>query len=265
MPYTERGRSRLYYETHGEGPAVVLAHGAGGNHISWHNQVPTFAQNYRVITIDQRGFCNSTDEEGFGRAAMTDDLLHVLDELDIDRAALVAQSMGGGTCCGLACTHPDRVSALVMCDTVLGIALPPDLKQTSLAGAAAARALSTAERVIGPRLRRDDPIRVFLYLQLAGLNRYGSANLPGDLTEHTPEQLAATGIPILFVVGSDDVRFPASLVHGVHKLIPGSKYVEIPEAGHSAYFESPALFNRHVLDFLAPHERSRDIASSTSN
>jgi pimeloyl-ACP methyl ester carboxylesterase len=182
---------------------------------------------------------------------MTDDLLHVLDELDVDRAALVAQSMGGGTCSGLACTHPHRVSALVMCDTILGVALPPALRELSLQGAAAARALSTAERVIGPRLRREDPVRVFLYLQIAGLNRYGSANLPGDLLEYSPEHLVATGVPVLFVVGSDDVRFPVRLVQGVHALIEGSEYVEIPEAGHSAYFESPALFNRCVLEFLA--------------
>ena len=51
----------LYYESTGEGPAVVFLHGAGGNHLSWWQQVPLFSERYRCITIDHRGFGQSTD------------------------------------------------------------------------------------------------------------------------------------------------------------------------------------------------------------
>ena len=51
----------LYYETHGKGPAVVFAHGAGGNHLSWWQQVPVFAEEYRCISVDHRGFGQSPD------------------------------------------------------------------------------------------------------------------------------------------------------------------------------------------------------------
>src|SRR5262245_66652563 len=51
----------FYYEVHGEGPAVVLAHGAGGTHMSWWQQVPALSQHYKVITIDHRTFGFSRD------------------------------------------------------------------------------------------------------------------------------------------------------------------------------------------------------------
>ena len=54
----------LYHEEHGEGPAVVFAHGAGGTHMSWWNQIPTFSQHYRCITYSQRGFGFSPDVAG---------------------------------------------------------------------------------------------------------------------------------------------------------------------------------------------------------
>ena len=65
MSYAENGNAKIYYETYGDGPALVFAHGAGGNASSWWQQVPHFAERYRVITFDHRGFGRSTcpDEE----------------------------------------------------------------------------------------------------------------------------------------------------------------------------------------------------------
>jgi pimeloyl-ACP methyl ester carboxylesterase len=251
MPHLTVGGSRLYFESHGDGPAVVLVHGVGGNHVSWFNQVPYFSRSYRVVTIDQRGFGLSEDAEGLGRSAMAGDLLHVLDHLGIERAALVAQSMGGGTCANVTCTAPGRIAALVMADTVLGLVAPPALQALSDSSTAAAASLTQAERVLGPDIRRDDPERVFLYLQIAGFNRYNARTVAGQFPRHEPAALAATGVPVLFLVGAEDVRFPAELVRGMHVAVAGSRYVEIPSAGHSAYFERPDVFNSLVAGFLA--------------
>ena len=75
---------RLYYETHGKGPALVLAHGAGGNHLSWWQQVPHFARRYRCVVFDHRAFGRSHDvRDGPGRRAFAEDLRHLLDHLGI--------------------------------------------------------------------------------------------------------------------------------------------------------------------------------------
>ncbi len=55
MPFAPINGIDLYYEEHGDGPPLVFAHGVGGNHASWYQQVPFFARSYRAITCDQRG------------------------------------------------------------------------------------------------------------------------------------------------------------------------------------------------------------------
>jgi len=117
----------IFHEFHGEGPAIVFAHGVGGNHASWYQQVPLFSGAYRVITFDHRGFGRSADDEHKGRAGFVDDLKELLDALEIDKACLVGQSMGGGTVVGFAARYPERVSALVVSDSLFGIALPDEL------------------------------------------------------------------------------------------------------------------------------------------
>ena len=62
MPFMENGEFKLYYEdTGGDLPVILFLHGAGGNHLSWWQQVPVFRTEYRCITVDQRGFGQSPD------------------------------------------------------------------------------------------------------------------------------------------------------------------------------------------------------------
>ena len=82
MPIEHLHGIDLNYESHGEGPAVVFLHGAGGNHISWWQQIPTFRERYRCITIDHRGFGASADPEREGAARFVDDLEALLDRQD---------------------------------------------------------------------------------------------------------------------------------------------------------------------------------------
>src|SRR5438094_6559471 len=63
MPKAPVNGIELYYEVHGNGPAVVFAHGAGGNHLSWWQQVPVLARQYRCISFDHRGFGQSPRSE----------------------------------------------------------------------------------------------------------------------------------------------------------------------------------------------------------
>jgi len=122
MPRAPVNGIELYYQVHGQGPAVVFAHGAGGNHMSWWQQVPAFARHCRCVTFDHRGFGFSGDGvDGPGPTAFVDDLRGLLDYLDIEQAFLVGQSMAGWTCMGFALAHPQRVRALVMANTLAGI------------------------------------------------------------------------------------------------------------------------------------------------
>src|SRR3954466_5622846 len=82
MPFAPVNGIDLFYESHGTGPAVVFLHGRGGNHLSWWQQVPHFADRFRVITIDHREFGLTKEvKNGPGRKAFADDLHQLLDHL----------------------------------------------------------------------------------------------------------------------------------------------------------------------------------------
>jgi 3-oxoadipate enol-lactonase len=243
-------KSELYYETSGDGAAVVFVHGVGGNHASWFGQIRAFAEHYQVIIFDQRGFGNSTDVEQRGRAEMTNDLVRVLDTLKLDRVILVAQSMGGGACVGLTCRDPRRVRALVLAGTLVGLKLPPGLDQEMEQVRASTANLSQIERVIGHRTRKRDPDKAVLYSQITSFNSVNLSTLKGEFELHAVTQLAETAVSILFIVGEDDILAPPRIVRSVHEQMPGSKFHQIAGAGHSAHFEQPSAFNAAVLDFL---------------
>ena len=174
MPLAELNDAQLYYESTGEGPAVVFLHGAGGNRLSWWQQVPVFCDRYRCITIDHRGFAQSTDPGGDGAARFADDLEALLAELGIERVALVAQSMGGRTASEFALRHPERVWALVMCDTLGNFVwdeLQPrreQLREERLARAGEGGLLLRG--YMAPSFIEGERQRTFLYQQVQGLN-----------------------------------------------------------------------------------------------
>src|SRR5438876_3135158 len=101
--YLDRPDCRLYYEVSGEGPLLIFAHGLGGNHLSWWQQVPRFRGRYTCVTFAHRGFPPS-GESPADRAPLgfVDDLAALIDHLGFGEVRLVAQSMGGWSCLGYA-------------------------------------------------------------------------------------------------------------------------------------------------------------------
>ena len=253
MPIEHLNGIDLYYESHGEGPAVVFLHGAGGNHLSWWQQIPTFRERYRCITIDHRGFGASSDPEQEGAARFVDDLESLLDRLYVERTALVAQSMGGLTALGLSARRPQRVSALVMCDT-WGFFDWAELHDRAAEARGGERAqASLAQRALGSRFQEREPAKTFLYRQVFDLNPPREPR-PGWLrSDLSRAEVAAIEAPSLFIVGADDELTPPELIHRVHELIAGSEYVEFGDCGHSVYWERPGEFNETVAAFLAKH------------
>ena len=255
MPYLAVAGAELYYESHGSGPAIVLAHGVGGNHAIWFNQVAEFSRTHRVITFDHRGFGNSTDADGLGRSAYSDDLATLLDHLEVRRVSLVGQSMGGGTCIGFAHCQPHRVSAMVLADTLHGLVLPGEAAALLDEAERQTRDLGQIERVLGARTRESEPAKAVLYRQINSFNATDRHSLKGSYRHTlTPEELGALRVPVLFIAGVDDVVFPVAAIRAVQARVSGSEWVEVADAGHSAFYEQPESFNRRVLEFIDRHQ-----------
>jgi 3-oxoadipate enol-lactonase len=253
MPRADVNGISLYYESYGQGEAIVFAHGAGGNHLSWWQQVPYFAKRYRCVTFDHRGFGDSPDsDDGPGGAAFAEDLRLLLDSLGIERAFLVAQSMGGRTCMGFTAAYPQRVRGLVMCDTIGGMsdAGLEELRR-KVGETRAAATLETG--AYNPRLREERPAMAFLYDQVRALNPPRSANQPApdERFVATSEKLASFRMPVQFIVGSEDALVAPEVIKFAASLIPGARCAEVPGCGHSVYFENAPAFNAILDDFLA--------------
>jgi 3-oxoadipate enol-lactonase len=242
----------LYYEVHGEGSPVVLSHGIGGNHASWYQQIGPFAERYRVVVFDHRAFGRSyADPAADARSRFVDDFEALLDHLDIPKTAIVAQSMSGGTAAGFTVRRPERVSALVLADTLVGMDEPLEVKEAMAPIREATANLSQLERVLGDGFRRDNPVGTGLYAAIASFNVANRTNLKGKYERLvSPEDLSATGVPILFLAGLEDKLYPPDQVASFQKHVAGSRFTVIPNAGHSVYFEQPQAFNKAVLDFL---------------
>jgi 3-oxoadipate enol-lactonase len=256
------GNFNLFYEVHGEGPAVVFAHGAGGTHLSWWQQVPVLSQKFKCITIDHRTYGYSRDVAGGpGRAAFVPDLTGLLDRLGIQKVALVGQSMGGTTVLGFASAHPERVSALIMSDTIGGYSdseiaeLRRKLQPGPPPAGVSAREAMLA-RAFAPDFPKREPVRTFLYHEISSLTlpadpAPAAANNSTASTDIAP--LLHNKIPVLFIVGAEDQLIQPPIIEAMHKKMPGSQLVKVAGAGHSVYFEKPEEYNLILADFLSKH------------
>ncbi|HZM37253.1 MAG TPA: alpha/beta hydrolase [Burkholderiales bacterium] len=250
----ERKDCRIHYEVAGDGPPIVFAHGLGGNHLSWWQQVAHFARSHTCVVFSHRGFPPSGAVPG-ERApdAYADDLAALIEHLDLEDVALVGQSMGGWTCLEYALREPRRVRSLVMASTsgTLDYRLLKDkdvdewlrLAPGMLAGMQARGILPAS----GERMAREQPAAAQLYWQIYQLTPSGFREAVrkriGELRSRPPSLLEQLRVPVLFLTGEEDWVFPPAAGPALAKLAPRGEAVRVPAAGHSVYFERAALFN----------------------
>ncbi len=254
MPFAHINGIELYYETHGEGPALVLAHGGAGNHLSWWQQVAEFSRSFKCVTFDHRGFGWSREPaDSPGPAAFTEDLRALLDHLGIQRAVVVGQSMGGWTVLGFASAYPERTRALVLCDTGAGVD-DPEMRLPAGTGPRERPAdLATVfKKAVAHDFAERAPAMNFLYHQITALN----VNLaPESLrkllkVKNRIEPVVEHRIPTLIFAGEMDEMTPPRIMEALARHIPQARLVKVVGAGHSVYWEKPEEFNAILKQFL---------------
>jgi pimeloyl-ACP methyl ester carboxylesterase len=260
----ERPGCRLYYEVTGAGPALVFAHGLGGNHASWWQQVAEFAPNYTCVTFAHRGFQPSSpivggpDPNDYG-----DDLAALIDHLALPAVCVVAQSMGGWSALEYALRQTGKLAALVLAATTgsidpdrLGRVEQARLARWRLTSEAARRALLARgiHVACGERMFREQPALHLLYRHIddsnAGLDKEALRTRLKAARARAPEELAGIGCPILFISGDEDIVMPPFAADALAAMAPRAEVAHIADAGHSAYFERAQTFNRLLAKFL---------------
>ena len=260
----ERGGVRLHHEVTGDGPPIVFAHGLGGNPLSWWQQVAAFAPAYRCVTFAHRGFAPSSPIDGGPDPAdFADDLAALLDALAPDRPVLVAQSMGGWGAVELALREPGRLRGLVLAATTgtvdpqrIGGAFAARLERWTHEAQARIDAWTRAgiHPAIGGRMAHEQPALAQLYRQIDAMaGPLDKAVLLERLRRartRAPHELGAIRCPVLLVSGDEDVVIPPFAADALAPHLQEARVVQLPDAGHSAYFERAASFDAALRAFV---------------
>ncbi len=110
-----------------------------------------------------------------------------------------------------------------------------------------------AIRALSPGFAASNPEMSFLYREIMRLNPKHEPDflaVPPGYRGSTHERLTDSGVPILYIVGEEDALIAPRTIEIAASLVPQSRLVTVPEAGHSVYYEKPDLFNDHVRQFL---------------
>jgi 3-oxoadipate enol-lactonase len=237
-------------------PPLVLANSLGTDARIWYSVIDRLAGRYRVISYDKRGHGLSGAPDGdYSLDDHVDDLYGLLGHLGIERLALAGVSVGGLIAQGFALRHPERLAALVLCDTAPKVGDAPMWNQRIAAVrehglAAIAEAVMT--RWFSERFRQEQADELagwrnmFLRMPVDGYAGTCAALRDADLRD----VIGAIATPTLVVVGEQDLSTPVELVRGMAEAIAGAQFAIIPDCGHIPSIEQPQALVALVTKFL---------------
>nr|WP_047169566.1 alpha/beta fold hydrolase [Sphingomonas sp. Y57] len=245
----------------GAGELVLLLHGVGGNRRNWRDNIQAIAERFKVVAWDARGWGDSDDYEGpLSLADMSDDIARVLDHFGADKAHIVGLSMGGRNAMHFATTYRQRVSSLVLCDTLVGFSIWSEEKKAEFVRARKEPLLNGQEPadIAGPIARAlVSPMATEEAIeQLADSFRRLHKHMyikAIEMLVREPDQgdLGSIAVPALVLVGEDDPITPIAETRQIAEGIPGARFVIVPGAGHLLNIEKADAFNALVVDFLS--------------
>jgi 3-oxoadipate enol-lactonase len=251
---------QMAYTDAGMGTPLVLLHGYPFNRSLWNEQVAALSNSYRVIAPDLRGFGETEASQGTATMdRMARDVAHLLDHLEITRAAVGGLSMGGYVALAFYKQFPSRVRALLLADT-RAQADTEEGKQTraqqaekALSEGMAGIADAMLPKLLTPETVSKHPevVKRVRDMMLKTKPEGAAAALRGmaERDDQTP-LLPKISAPTLILVGAEDALTPVADSEKMHKAITGSRLVVLENAGHVSNLERTGQFNEALVDFL---------------
>ncbi|KIA64185.1 alpha/beta fold hydrolase [Nocardia vulneris] len=256
MPHAKAADGvRLAYQTAGAGTPLVLLAGQANNHHWWDGIRTDFETRYRTVTLDWRGTGDSDKpDEPYSTVGFAADVVAVLDDLGIERAAVYGTSMGGRVGQWLAARHPDRVHALVLGCTSPGgrhsVERGPEIRQSLIQPDATAARRALLELMYTPEWLARTP-GPFTTLGDPEMPAYAKRrHLVASNKHNAWEVLPEIGAPTLVVHGTEDRFNPVANAPLLAERIPHARMQLIPGARHAYFDEFRAVASPLVLDFL---------------
>lgn len=279
--YIETNGIRMHYLTAGKGPLVVLLHGFPQFSYSWRHQIPSFADKFRVVAPDLRGY-GETDKpeavEEYTSEKLMGDIVGLVHALGYEKAHIVGHDWGGAVAWNIAIHNPKIVDRLIVLNCphpkLFAQALKSNYRQMLRSwylfffqlpyipeslfnmfskeftkgifrGTATNKEAFTDEdlELYQKELQKPGAVRGAMnYYRAAFQNRHSVKN------EGKAKQIAA---PTLLIWGEDDKALGKELTYHMEPLFSGPfKLQYIPHCGHWVNEEQPAKVNQLILEHL---------------
>jgi pimeloyl-ACP methyl ester carboxylesterase len=253
--------AQIHYVSEGSGTPLVLLHGYPlSGELFARNRAPLAAAGYRVITIDHRGYGQSTAPASDPGSLQTyaQDALAVMDQLNVSKAIIGGMSMGGPIAFEMYRSAPERFMGLILIDT---IANPAGIVEQNIWKGMAQKAVTFGPQSLAPELLKDmltgqtRAQRPADAAFLTGIVK--QASVAGDVAGATvlatrPDSLPTLKtitVPTLILEGREDTVYPPEFSLKMQQNIPGSTLVIIPGAAHAAIFEKAAAANAAIISW----------------
>jgi 3-oxoadipate enol-lactonase len=245
----------LYYEVSGAGEPVVFIHAFSVDRRMWDAQAAELSDYFKIVRYDLRGHGRSAPSAepytGF------DDLRELLDELEIDAAALVGLSAGAELAINFAIAYPQRVKRLVLAAPGLGGYASPPLPWAQPVFEAAAR----GDPELAAKLWSETPIMALrsntaassglTSLVLDNSRLWTLVRTERPLSPPAAGRLSEIRCPVLVIVGDQDLPHIQDIAAVLDRDIPQSERLAVPGAGHIVNLDAPDAFNRALEGFLS--------------
>lgn len=233
----------------GYGPPLIFLHGNSSRWQHWAPQFESFADRFRCIAFDQRGFGTTVAPSGMTLTQMADDTAAVCAALGIEKVAAVGLSLGGAVAEVLALRHPALTAAIVA-------AAPPTLPVVPVGKEGEERPVPSREQFralldlsFSAAMKRERPafverlIEEVLETDLTRLAHFTVA----DVADFDPARIAT---PALIIGGNEDNLAPVGPLRDLAAALPNGEYLEIAGSGHWLNIEQPGVFDAAVWGFL---------------
>jgi pimeloyl-ACP methyl ester carboxylesterase len=250
----------IAYRRAGDGPPLVLVHGAALDGRMWQPQLAPLADEFTVVAWDEPGAGRSSDVPAdFGLADYANCLAALIEALALGPAHVAGISWGGTVVQELYRHHPGLVATLILIDTYAGWkgSLPEEEVSRRVGGVLQALEAPGDEVDPLPGWFAGDPPAEFVPLldAMAADVRPESLRTAVWVMAEADQRdlLPRIAVPTLLIWGELDVRSPLGVARQFGRAIPDTRLVVIPGAGHVSNLERPDQFNEAVREFCRGH------------
>jgi len=267
--YAQSGEVKIHYVTMGKGPLVVMIHGFPDFWYTWREQMPSLAENFKVVAIDQRGYNKSGQPKGVANYAMpllVEDIRAVIEHFSRDRAVIIGHDWGGAVAWAFAMQYPQKTERLI----ILNLPHPNGLRrelannpeqQRNSQYARDFQKPDAAKNISAEQLAswvkdaqaRKKYIEAFRRSSFEGMLNYYKANYPSQDSSEPIADLPDIQCSVLMFHGlQDKALLPAELNNTWEWIASDLTLITIPGAGHFVQQDASEFITKKMVKWLQP-------------